>query len=638
MADTSETPRELDLNKLLGHQEPQEYLAYEPKLSSLPFDQVSWQSFQKLSARLLEAVFGGKVIQALIYGGLGQAQYGIDVIALKSGSSKQIVLQCKNVKNVKNGELRKWIGEFLSKRKRGDADHYILCLSFPVENDVKLVEEWSEQEQLLDREGIYAELWDQSRLYSLLRDQARLVAEFFGERIASSFCACPLIPDRYPERYRSELISQNGNYFVFENETARLDIFFPDDRMPRVSASLSFARADLSGITFTIPGSTLVDWLQWIGHAKDLYKPPYALQAIGFKGRHVFCASDIRLMLDDSELGHIHWIFNNAWVAYKKAATEIEIKWRFLRFDPIEGTQKKTFALAGVSRQLWEMMLAFAREHDCNKGKSEWYIFDAAPGALKVYVEHGTERFERGYHLIMYGYQEGGRILPHEDTIMLGWTPLTSISDEPVEMHPRLAWDAEYTHDWIFRELVPAVKKWIEGRQEEESSSFGIFARFIPRRRVDVDLSSHIYSLEKMPVRFMSSGTVTLATLVEYAEVLQSFFHVYRRTAQISGEAVLTILRLLMRLVLLIQMPDEHYIRGNLQLGDGALSAELSKLIQRSPDALSNPVWLDMSLRSLIALLRDAQELPHSELVLIVEALAPLWTRMAEDRFCDCLR
>ncbi|HET9114240.1 MAG TPA: hypothetical protein VFN66_10300 [Burkholderiales bacterium] len=638
MDDTYETPRELDPNKLLEPPELGEYLAYEPKLSSLPFDQVPWQSFEKLSARLLEAVFGSKVIQAFTYGRLGQTQYGIDVIALKSGSSKQTVLQCKNVRIVKRGELRKWIEKFLSNRKCGDADHYILCLPFPVENDAKLVEEWSEQVQLLHKEGIYAELWSLSRLYSLLRDQADLVAEFFGDGIASSFCARPLIIDGYPVRYRHEFRLQIDNHFVFENETARLDIFVPDDRRPRVSASLSFARADLSGITFTIPGSTLVDWLQWTDHAKDLSKPPYASRVPGFEGRHVFCAPDVRLMLDDSELGHIHWIFKNAWVAYNGAATEIEAKWRFLRFDPIEGAQKRTFALANVSRQLWRAILVFAREHDCNQGKSDWYIFDAAPGVLKVYVETATKRLERGYHLIMYGYQEGGMIFPYEDTIILGWAPLTPISDEPIKMHPRLAWDAEYTHEWIFRELVPAVKKWSEEKGEKKNVWSGFLPKFFSPRRADVDLSSHIYSLGKLSVRSMSSGTVTLSALAEYAEVLQSFFHVYRRTAQISDQLVLTVLNMLVRLVPLVQMPDERYIRGNLHLGDGDLQAELSELIQRIPDTVSNPAYLDMSLRSLIALLRDTQELPQSERELIVDALVPLWNRMTEDRLCDSLR
>ena len=638
MGDYSETPRELDPNKLLESPELQDYLVYEPKLGSLPFDQVPWQSFEKLSARLLEAVSGGKIIQAFNYGGTGQAQYGIDVIALKSGSSKQTVLQCKNVRKVKRGELRKWIDKFLSDRKREDADHYILCVPCQIENDAKLVEEWSEQEQLLDSEGINAELWSLSRLHSMLRDQPGLIAEFFGDRYVSSFCAIPSVPDRYPERYRREFKSQNENYFIFENETARLDIFVPDDRRPRVSASLSFARADLSGITFTIPSSPLVDWLQWIGHARDLSKPPYALQAPGFEGRHVFCAPDVRLMLDDSELAHIHWIFKNAWLAYRQAAKDIEGKWRFLRFSPIEEAQKRTFALAKVSRQLWRTILAFAREHDCSHGKSDWCIFDGAPGVLKIYVETTTERLERGYHLIMYGYQEGGIVLPHEDSIVLGWAPLTSISDEPIEMHPRLAWDAEYTHEWIFRELVPAVKKWVERKQEEDYRSYGIFGRFIPRRRSNVDLSPHIFSLQKMPIRFMSSGTVTLAALVEYTEILQSFFHVYRRAAQVPGEAVTSILSLLIRLLPLIKAPDEHYIRGNLQLGDGDLSAEISKVILRGPVALRNPAWLDMSLRSLGAVLRDAQDFPNSELALIGEALAPLWDRMAEDRLCDSLR
>lgn len=638
MDDTPETPRELDPNKLLAPPEVRDYATYEPKLGSLPFDQVPWPIFEMLSARLLEAVYRGRLLQAFTYGGPGQAQYGIDVVALKSGSSKQTVMQCKNVRYVKRGQLRIWIAAFMSGRKLPEAESYILCLPYPIESDNKLVEEWSEQARLLAEKGITAELWSQNRLTALMRDQPALVAEFFGDNIASNFCARAPLPDKYPERYRCEFESKDGNYFVFENETVRFDMFVPDDRRPRVSASISFARSDLSGITFTIPGSTLVDWLQWVGHAKDLSKAPYSSQMTGVEGRHVFCAPDVRLLLDDSELGHIHWIFFKAWRAYKEATLYIESSWRFLRFDAIDGTQQKTFALAKVSRQLWRTILAFARDHDCGHGETDWNIFDGASGVLKVYVDSSTERLERGYHLIMYAYQEGGINLPYEDQIMLGWAPLTSISDEPVEMHPRLAWDAELTHEWIFSELVPAVRKWIEEKQGKENSRSGIFAKLLPRRRAEVDLSSHIYSLKRLPVRSLASGDVTSLALLEYTEVLQSYFHVYRRNAQISGQSIWSVLKLLVRLVPLIPVPDDHYIRNNLHLGDGPLQAELAKLAQRSPDTLSNSLWLDMILRSLIALLRDAEELPQSELVIIVESLVPLWERMAEDRRCDALR
>lgn len=636
--DSPENRQELDPNKLFEPPDACDYYVYDPRLKSLPFEQVPWQNFEKLSARLLEALFGSRFLQVFGYGRSGQAQYGIDIIALKPGSIKQTVMQCKNVREVKRGQLRTWVKHFLANKKASDSDHYILCIPYAVNEDANFIEEWAEQALLLDQRGINAELWGLDKLNELLREQAALVDVFFGEKIASGFCSRARIRDKYPARYRREFEEQYDNSVILENETVRLDLLVPDERAPRLAAILSFARSDLSGITFTVPSPTLVDWLQWIAHAADLSKAPYVAQASGQKGRYIFCAPEIRLMLDNDELCHLHWVFKRAWGAYILAAKSLESKWRFLRFSPIQGTQTKTFGLAKISRQLWRAFLSFAQEHDCRQGDSIWHIFERAPGTLKVYVDHSTDELERGYHLIMYAYQDGGITLPHEDNIILGWSPLTSISDEPLEMHPRLAWDAEFTHDWVFCSLLPAVREWIIQKEtQRQNSQSGFFAKFLSSPHIDIDLSSHIYSLQAMSARAISSSSPKLSTLTGYAEDLQSYFHVYRRAPGISGESISSVLKLLARLVTMIRTPDEHYIRGNLQLGGDSLQAELKKLTERAP-ATFNPAWLDMSLRSLIALLRDANELPQSELVLAIETLAPLWERMVEDRLCDMLQ
>ena len=215
----SDTPRELDLNQLLELPEVPDYLIYEPKIGSLPFSQVSWQIFEKLSARLLEAT-SGDLLQAFVYGGPGQVQHGIDVVGLKPGSRKQIVMQCKHVQQVKRGQLREWAAAFISKKKLADADSYILCLPYPIESDNNLVEEWSEQVKLLENEGVCAELWSESKLNALLRDQPAIVTEFFGDKIASNFCASATVPYRRDvskplfEHYRKWIIDTNDHFFV----------------------------------------------------------------------------------------------------------------------------------------------------------------------------------------------------------------------------------------------------------------------------------------------------------------------------------------------------------------------------------------------------------------------------------------
>ena len=277
MNDTPENRQELDPNKLFEPPDACDYYVYDPRLKSLPFEQVSWQSFEKLSARLLEALFGSRFLQVFGYGRSGQAQYGIDIIDLKPGSVKQTVMQCKNVREVKRGQLHTWVKQFLANKKASDSDHYILCIPFAVNEDAKLVEEWAEQALLLDRHEINAELWGLDKLNELLREQASLVEIFFGEKIASGFCSRARIPDKYPARYRREFEAQYDNSVVLENETVRLDAFVPDEHAARLAATLSFARSDSVRPTYGLC-STMTSCVIFIGYLSGrgllIFQPP----------------------------------------------------------------------------------------------------------------------------------------------------------------------------------------------------------------------------------------------------------------------------------------------------------------------------------------------------------------------------
>ncbi|MBR7745139.1 hypothetical protein [Undibacterium baiyunense] len=638
MSDDQENPRELDLNKFFEAPDCSDYFAYDPKLTSLPFEQVPWPSFEKLSARLLDATYSSRMLQVFGYGRQGQEQFGVDIIALKVGSKKQTVMQCKNVRNLRKGELRSWVRKFIEDKKVVDTEHYILCIPFAVEKDTKLLEEWTEQVFLLDSKGVTAELWSLNKLNTLLSNQPELVEVFFGAQISSRFCSTTLVPDKYPERYRCEFESQFENNFIFENETLRLDVFVPNERSPRFTSILSFARVDLSGITFSIPSLTMIKWLQWVGHTRDLSQAPYAKPLPGFNGRYIFVAPDIRLFLDESEVRHLHWVFSRAWRAYLEAAKSLEANWRFIRFDPIQETQKKTFALAKISRPLWRAFLSFAQEHDSGQGNTKWHIFERSTGSLKVFVDVDTESLDRGYHLILDAYQQGGITLPYDEKVDLGWSAITSISNEPVAMHPRHAWDAEYAHNWLFNEFLPAVHEWII-REEVQKAKDGanFFTKLVMRPAPSVDLSPHIYSLQGFPARSMSNSNPTLESLTKNAEQLQSHFHVYRRDAALNTSDVLPVLRLLKRLANMVNENSDRHIRGNLQLGDGSLSEELEKRIESSQESSYSSKLLDMALRSLLALIWNIERLPEPEMVVISETLNPLWDRMIEDRLCDTL-
>jgi hypothetical protein len=631
-------PKEIDVNSLLGAPEEWESFVYDPQIESLPVERLSWQRFEKLCAKLLIRVSKSRLLQAFRYGRSGQPQFGIDILATKPGSKKQLLMQCKHVEKLNRGDLKAWVDKFLAKSKHEDADEFILCIACDFEQDQKLVEEWAHAAQRLSDKKIAPAIWGFTQINDFLRQEPEIVGEFFGTQFIPKFCSVAPNPEKYPERYRSQYRNKSENYVVFENETVRLDLFVPNERAARVSASLSFARADLSGITFAIPGETMVEWLQWAGHTSDLSKSPYASKSITNDDRYVFTAPEVRLMLDPVELGHLHWIFKSAWKDYLEAANSLESKWRFLRFDPIADTRNKTFGVMRVSRPLWRAILDFCQDHDFAKGSDPLNIFDGAPGVLKIYVDTSTADLDRGYHLIMYAYQSGGIAGPYDDSLTLGWSALTSITDVPEVLHPRKAWDAELAHNWLLGTLIPAIEDWINRKNNgKQQRRFSLFGRMFEKPESRVDLTYHFSSLARLTSRDISGGETSLQRLIDKVHNLQSHFHVYTRKAEIESQLAILVLESCARLANLIPVEKDSYIRGNLRLGDGKLTAELMALAQSDSNKFRNPNWLDYSLRSLIALLEGTDELPESELILLSEVLSPIWSRMREDWICSAL-
>ena len=63
------------------------------RTQTLPFDQLTWQDFEKLCHRLVRT--GSSVENCQQYGVPGEAQSGIDIFARIKGAAKYAVYQCK---------------------------------------------------------------------------------------------------------------------------------------------------------------------------------------------------------------------------------------------------------------------------------------------------------------------------------------------------------------------------------------------------------------------------------------------------------------------------------------------------------------------------------------------------------------
>jgi hypothetical protein len=608
------------------------YLLLDPLAPRLPLGAMHWEDFEKLCAQLLKAS-NADVQQAFRYGRPQQGQGGIDILAIRRSTHKKLVMECKRVRRVSRGDISRWVDRVLARGDLGEIDEFTLGVTTEdIGRNKHLVDEWHEAASRLGRVGVGAQLWDFAQLEERLRVQPTIVAQFFGHDGARRFCAVAVLLEHWPTVYADCKVSSCAGDagVVLENRSIRLDMFLPEERRPAVSAAFSFARSDLSGISLTVDGATLISWMQWSVHSVPSQEAPF-LPALPRASRYLLKAPTARLQLTASEVQDLQWILREAWLRYADATRRLDELWQASRFPRVGA---EAFGLCKIERWFWRAILAYAAEHDFSKGESEEYIFDGGAACLKVYVRPAKAGMQPGYHLIAYGHADAGGAL-YEGGVIVGWQRLPEFGDERVVYSQDRAWDAEYTHAWLMNSLFPAVLAWLRRKEQPEVGPFGkLRGRFRANRPREVRVEEVALSLAKAPFPWTAMQLRDRDDALRVAHGLQSHFTVYQSIAPVEAALRRRILGLVLYLLPEEERDDQSYIRGNLGIHGVSLSTGLQALIAQSAENSLSGSALDFPLRSLIATLDEAGDLTPARLEHVSRELGAVWRRWWEDLVC----
>jgi len=151
--------------------------------SLLPFDELSWEDFERLLWRVLRDVEGLR--NAYLYGNRGQKQYGLDIVAFDVDKTG-VALQCKKYKKFTASDLRKAVKKLQeSRQKFSEVNRFIIAVSSEC-NDTAVIDALHSCQNSL--EGIDICLWDKGELSDKLKNRPEIVIDFFGMPTAESFC------------------------------------------------------------------------------------------------------------------------------------------------------------------------------------------------------------------------------------------------------------------------------------------------------------------------------------------------------------------------------------------------------------------------------------------------------------------
>ncbi|MEI6152621.1 MAG: NACHT domain-containing protein [Deltaproteobacteria bacterium] len=152
----------------------------------LPFDELSWEDFEKLCLRL--ARLESTVEHCQLYGVKGQEQEGIDIYSRQKLEEKYSVYQCKREKEFGPAKIKSAINKFVEGEWVNKTSIFVLCTMESLASRDR-AEEFEAQANILKDKGIALLAWDNQQLSIRLKEIPNLVDDFFGREWVRSFCS-----------------------------------------------------------------------------------------------------------------------------------------------------------------------------------------------------------------------------------------------------------------------------------------------------------------------------------------------------------------------------------------------------------------------------------------------------------------
>ena len=157
------------------------------RAQALPFGELTWPNFERLILRLVRRQ--KTVIDCSLYGTIGQAQEGLDILATTVDGAQFYCYQCKKVRKFDDNDIRKVVTKFLAGTWANKTSIFVLCVAIPLEN-TQQQDEIVKQRKRLKRRAIKFIIWDGASggtLSEQLKCLPELVDDFFGRHWVKQF-------------------------------------------------------------------------------------------------------------------------------------------------------------------------------------------------------------------------------------------------------------------------------------------------------------------------------------------------------------------------------------------------------------------------------------------------------------------
>lgn len=212
------------------------------------------------------------------------------------------------------------------------------------------------------------------------------------------------------------------------------------------------------------------------------------------------------------------------------------------------------YHLIKVDMNLWNKILEFSREHDYEKGSSQWHIFDASGNnMLKVYIKEDDENYVGGHKCIIHSFIEDHYSWTPSDYVWLLWNDMSLSKEYGVKDY----WTVKQTYNWLTRELFPKII------QENSSVKTKGFFKKGKRPNTNKHISNYYFDGE---VRYFSSNYIVNATqLMNLVNKIQLFYSI-SGYACINKNELINLYKAILNSINACKKLEYHYICSKLDI------------------------------------------------------------------------
>jgi hypothetical protein len=483
-------------------------------ISTLQFTEpegMKWEDFERLCCRLMARKYNLHCYRRY---SSGRDQEGIDIYGYRSASPESlVVIQCKRYKEFDKTALRLAVNDFKKGLFFGKASEFLILTS------VNLLSSSIEKELIKIRHELLAEsclfdIWNGERISEELKPYPEIVEAFYRQDVVQALCqpwgirqrllgilqkyeqdhgSLPADSGLLPEDEKEDLqhFLQNREVAFYNHGSlskrmriddpfVSIDAFLPTSQEYPGSCLINIKQSSLKGCSIDLGHLEIINlFVQGANTAPLSGFRTFFVHSFESNGQKIFAVQmqGARLYLHEKSFLALCSAADTLAEAYSEALNEIERGWRAERFQVVR-RDTVLVTLGHVPGWVWQKLLEYAAIHVSGSGDSEWHMFDAPSGWLKIYTRSKENVLNEGYHAFVSAPDFNGAQSP-DGRVRLFWRP-PSMNFE--KLGERDYWPCDFTFDWLRNRLIPAVLKeiwqqkhpvsWRKTRQQQDAAEF----------------------------------------------------------------------------------------------------------------------------------------------------------------------